>query len=56
MRRIDHQTYFDELVTAATAGLVGDEVLLANVTGEQTDFIRLNNSDVRQAGTVEQRR
>jgi predicted Zn-dependent protease len=52
----DHQAYFDELVTDATAGLVGDEVLLANVTGEQTDFIRLNNNDVRQAGTVEQRR
>ena len=29
--------------------------LLANVTGEQTDFIRLNNNEVRQAGTVDQR-
>ena len=46
--------YFDELVTAATATLVGDEVLLANVSGERTDFIRLNNSDVRQAGTIDQ--
>jgi predicted Zn-dependent protease len=52
----DNQTYFDELVGAATTGLVGDEVLLANVSGERTDFIRLNNNDVRQAGTVEQRR
>jgi predicted Zn-dependent protease len=52
----DHQTYFDDLITTATTGLVGAEVLLANVTGEQTDFIRLNNNDVRQAGTVEQRR
>ena len=48
------QTYFDELVTGATAALVGDEVLLANISGERTDFIRLNNSDVRQAGTIDQ--
>ena len=52
----DDQAYFDELVTAATAGLTGDEVLLANISGERTDFIRLNNNDVRQAGTVDQRR
>ncbi len=50
------QAYFDELVTAATTHLVGDEVLLANITGERTDFIRLNNNEVRQAGTVDQRR
>lgn len=49
------QAYFDELVTAATAKLVGSEVLLANVAGERTDFIRLNHGDVRQAGTVDQR-
>ena len=49
------QAYFDELVTAATSTLVGDEVLLANFSGERTDFIRLNNSEVRQAGTVDQR-
>jgi predicted Zn-dependent protease len=49
-------TYFDELVTAATAKLQGDEVLLANLAGERTDFIRLNNNDVRQAGTVDQQK
>jgi predicted Zn-dependent protease len=49
------QAYFDELITAATGTLTGDEVLLANFSGERTDFIRLNNSDVRQAGTVDQR-
>jgi predicted Zn-dependent protease len=49
------QAYFDELITAATTTLSGDEVLLANFSGERTDFIRLNNSDVRQAGTVDQR-
>ncbi len=50
------QSYFDDLVTAATARLVGDEVLLANVAGERTDFVRLNHNEVRQAGTVDQRR
>ena len=49
------QEYFDEIVTAATGTLTGDEVLLANLAGERTDFIRLNNSEVRQAGTVDQR-
>ena len=49
------QTYFDEIVAEATSRLVGDEVLLANVAGERTDFIRLNHGDVRQAGTVDQR-
>lgn len=53
--RIDDQVYFDDLVTTATASLVGGEVLLANVAGERTDFIRLNNGDVRQAGTIDQR-
>ena len=28
--RLDDQAYFDEIVTTATAALVGDEVLLAN--------------------------
>ena len=41
------QAYFDELVTGATGALTGDEVLLANLTGERTDFIRLNGSEVR---------
>ena len=54
--RQDDQAYFDDLVTAATAGLIGDEVLLANISGERTDFIRLNNNHVRQAGSVDQRR
>jgi predicted Zn-dependent protease len=52
----EQQTYFDELISAASDALAGDEVLLANVVGERTDFIRLNNGDVRQAGTVDQRK
>jgi predicted Zn-dependent protease len=53
--RVDDQTYFDAIVTTATSNLVGDEVLLANISGERTDFIRLNHGDVRQAGSVDQR-
>ena len=53
---MNEQAYFDELITAATAELTGDEVLLANVAGEQTDFIRFNQGDVRQAGTINQRK
>ena len=49
------QAYFDDLVSAATDHLTGSEVLLANISGERTDFIRFNKGDVRQAGTVEQR-
>jgi predicted Zn-dependent protease len=51
-----HRSAFDELISEATASLVGDEVLLANVTGERTDFIRFNRGDVRQAGTIDQQR
>ena len=51
----DEQRYFDERVSATTAGLTGEEVLIANTSGENTDFIRLNAGDVRQAGSVSQR-
>ena len=54
--RVDDQTYFDAIVTTATSNLVGDEVLLANISGERTDFIRLNHGDVRQAGSVDRNR
>ncbi len=52
----DRQASFDEMITEATNQLRGDEVLLANLSGERTDFIRLNNNDVRQAGSVDQQR
>ena len=48
------QAYFDELITWATGELRGDEVLLAGLDAENTDFVRLNNSSVRQAGSVSQ--
>ncbi len=48
------QAYFNELVEWMVTKLVGDEVLLAGVEGEQSDFIRFNGGDVRQAGSVKQ--
>jgi hypothetical protein len=48
------RAWFDDLVTWATGRLVGDEVLLATVDGERSDFIRFNHGDVRQAGSVRQ--
>lgn len=46
---------FDDLVAAATSALAGDEVLLASVAGEDSDFVRFNGAAVRQAGSVRQR-
>ena len=49
------QTYFDELVTWTTAQLTGDEVLTASLSAEDSDFVRFNHGNVRQAGSVRQR-
>ena len=49
------QEYFFTLTDDLTARLAGDEVLLANYSGEDSDFVRFNNSAVRQAGSVTQR-
>ncbi len=46
--------YFDELITWATAQLSGNEILLAHLAGEQSDFARFNHAAVRQAGSVNQ--
>lgn len=45
---------FDELITWASGRLSGDEVLLASLEGERTDFVRFNHGDIRQAGSVHQ--
>lgn len=45
---------FDDLVTWATGTLQGDEVLLASLRGETSDFVRFNHASVRQAGSVQQ--
>jgi len=47
-------TYFNELSDGAKKSLTGEEVLLSTFKGETTDFMRFNNGDVRQAGTVTQ--
>lgn len=45
---------FFELADAAFAALAGDEVLIANFSGELTDFVRFNRAQVRQPMTVRQ--
>jgi len=47
--------YLDELVNWASSSLTGREVLLANLDGETSDFVRFNGATVRQAGAVTQR-
>ena len=54
MNTADARHHFDELVTWATGTLQGDEVLLASLRGESSDFVRFNHAAVRQAGSVEQ--
>ncbi len=46
------QNYFNELMDKLVAGLKRDELLLANLIGEKSDFIRLNHNRIRQAGNV----
>ena len=48
------QQRFYDLATHLTAKLAGDEVLLARLSGETSEFIRFNRSAVRQAGSVQQ--
>lgn len=50
------QSYFYDLFQRLCRGLRGDEVLLARLFGETSDFVRLNHNQVRQAGRVEQTR
>jgi predicted Zn-dependent protease len=48
------RTRFHHLVDVACADLRQSEVLLANVAGEDSDFVRFNHAAVRQAGSVRQ--
>ncbi len=50
--RVDDQAYFDDLISWVSGRLQGSEVILATLTGERSEFIRFNNADVRQAGSV----
>jgi predicted Zn-dependent protease len=49
------QDYFYGLADYVTGKLVGDEVATMTFKGEDSDFVRLNKSRVRQPGHVEQR-
>ena len=49
------QGYFDELIAWTTSKLEADEVLTASLSGENSDFVRFNGAEVRQAGSVQQR-
>jgi predicted Zn-dependent protease len=49
------QDYFYSLADAITAMLQGDEVYTCTFHGEDSDFVRLNQSAIRQPGSVQQR-
>jgi predicted Zn-dependent protease len=49
------QEYFATLANAITTLLKGDEVYTCTFRGEDSDFVRFNQSALRQAGTVTQR-
>jgi predicted Zn-dependent protease len=48
------QQQFHELADSLFAGLRSDEVLLANLSAEDSQFVRFNRSAVRQPGSVRQ--
>ncbi len=49
------QDYFHQVADALTAVLTGNEVYTARFAAEESDFVRLNHNQVRQAGSVTQR-
>ncbi len=49
------QTYFNGLADHLTSQLTGDEVHTCSFDGEDSDFVRFNQGEVRQAGSVVQR-
>lgn len=49
------QDYFYSLADAITSSLQGDEVYTCTFHGEDSDFVRLNHSAIRQPGSVQQR-
>ncbi len=48
------ENYFNDLFQQLTTHLTGKEILTANLAGEQSDFVRLNHNQIRQAGHVKQ--
>lgn len=49
------QQYFNDVADTLQTLLAGDEVYTATFGGEESDFVRFNKSQVRQAGAVTQR-
>ncbi|MDM8564050.1 metallopeptidase TldD-related protein [Candidatus Halobeggiatoa sp. HSG11] len=49
------QEYFNTLADFIDKQLQGNEIYLAELTAEQSDFIRFNKAQIRQPGSVEQR-
>ncbi len=47
--------YFTDIADAITDRLRGREVYTASFSAEESDFVRFNRSEIRQAGTVVQR-
>jgi predicted Zn-dependent protease len=50
------EAYFQELANKTFADLTDTEVLLLNIDGEDSDFVRLNRNRIRHAGHVHQQR
>ena len=48
------QTYFHQLADTLNTLLQGDEIYLASLSAEESNFVRFNKSAVRQAGSVKQ--
>lgn len=51
---MDIKDAFFTLSSGLNQILIGDEILLCTLQGEQTDYVRFNNSRIRQAGSVTQ--
>lgn len=49
------QTYFHQVADLLQGLLAKDEVYTASFAAEESDFVRLNKNQIRQAGKVEQR-
>ena len=48
------QNYFYELSQKIFQLISGNEIILLNYAGEDSDFVRLNHNKIRQAGYVRQ--
>lgn len=51
---MDIKDAFFTLSSGLNQILIADEILLCTLQGEQTDFVRFNHSQIRQAGSVNQ--